>query len=82
MTIPYLTLGKWVAGILAGLGIAWAIYAGIIRPTTKPNPTTKQEATTIVNYNMSTPRQSFGCTFIKIQRIPDEICNNADINAN
>ena len=38
-------------------GIGWAIYAGIIRPTTKPNPTTTQNAQQIENYqyNYSKP---------------------------
>lgn len=59
--MPYLTIAKWVGGVIAALLIAWGLYAGIIRPTTKPNPTTKQEATTIINHNYSTPHVSFGC---------------------
>ena len=58
MILPYLTIGKWLGGILGGLVFAWIIYAGLIRPITKPNPTTKQEATTINNY-YNQPR--FGC---------------------
>jgi len=30
-------------------GIGWAIYAGIIRPTTKPNASTSQKAENITN---------------------------------
>ena len=40
--------GLLVLGAIAGLG--WAVYAGVVRPVTKPNPTTKQEAETINNY--------------------------------
>ena len=39
--------GLLVLGAIAGLG--WAIYAGIIRPVTKPNPTTTQNAEKIEN---------------------------------
>jgi hypothetical protein len=42
---------KWVMGVVLGLGLAWAIYAGIIRPITKPNPSTTQKAEQISNYN-------------------------------
>jgi hypothetical protein len=61
----YLTIAKYVGGVLLGLGLAWSIYAGIIRPTTKPNPTTTQAATTIVNHN-SSPKATFGCTSVKV----------------
>jgi hypothetical protein len=67
----YLTLAKWVGGIVGGLALAWIVYAGLIRPTTKPNPSTTQKADTIVNYNI-TARQSFGCSRFLIQRIPDD----------
>ena len=62
---------KWVAGLLGGLAIAWTIYAGIIRPVTKPNPSTKQEAQEMTNntYNV-TPR--FGCATVKIYGGKDE----------
>ena len=69
--MPYLTIAKWVMGALGGLAIAWAVYAGIIRPVTKPNPSTAQQAQFIVNYTIQ-PRQSFGCTNFRIQRLPDE----------
>lgn len=65
MIIPYLTIAKWVGGIVAGLALAWIFYAGLIRPTTKPNPTTKQEAQYMTNYNYA-PRISFGCSFWKL----------------
>jgi len=45
--------------VLAGIaGLGWAIYAGIIRPVTKPNPTMRQEAEQIENYtyNYSQPK--------------------------
>jgi hypothetical protein len=47
------------------LGIGgWGIYAGLIRPTTKPNPTESQQADSIVNHNtyyQFEPHQTFGC---------------------
>ena len=58
--MPYATIIKWVLGAVGGLAIAWAIYAGIIRPITKPNPSTAQKADTIYNY-YNQPRVSFGC---------------------
>ena len=56
----YLTIAKWVGGVLLGLMVAWIFYAGLVRPTTKPNPSTSQKADTIENYTYS-PRLSFGC---------------------
>jgi flagellar biosynthesis/type III secretory pathway M-ring protein FliF/YscJ len=56
----YLTIAKWVGGVLLGLMVAWIVYAGLIRPTTKPNPSTSQNADSIVNYTYS-PRLTFGC---------------------
>ncbi len=58
--------------VLAGIG--WAIYAGIIRPTTKPNATTKQEAESIINYNYTIePKQTFfGCSNFRIQKPEQE----------
>lgn len=54
--------------VIAGLG--WAVYAGIIRPTTKPNPTETQQAENIVNYNYElSPKQTFfGCANFKIDK--------------
>jgi hypothetical protein len=65
--MPYTIIGKWVGVVLLGLGLAWSIYAGIIRPTTKPNPTTTQKADNITNYTYNvTPRSTFGCASIKV----------------
>ena len=61
----YLTIGKYVGGTLLGLGLAWAVYAGIIRPTTKPNPTTTQQATQITNH-YNNPKSTFGCSCVKV----------------
>jgi hypothetical protein len=58
--MPYATIIKWVLGAVGGLVIAWALYAGIIRPVLKPNPSTAQKAETIYNY-YNQPRVSFGC---------------------
>jgi len=64
--MPYALIGKWVGGIVAGLILAWALYAGIIRPVTKPNPLTKNEAEVINNY-YNQPRISFGCANFQIK---------------
>jgi len=64
--IPYPTIGKWVGGILGGLIIGWIFYAGLIRPVTKPNPSTTQSGETINNY-YNTPRISFGCARFEVK---------------
>jgi hypothetical protein len=71
MTLPYSTITKWVGGIVGGLVFAWIIYAGLIRPTTKPNPTETQTAESIVNYN-TYPKSTFGCNNIRILKTPIE----------
>lgn len=63
----YLTIAKWAIGVIGGLAIAWAVYAGIIRPITKPNPSTQQKAETIYNYTIQ-PRHTFGCSAFLIRR--------------
>lgn len=55
-----------ITTLLVIAGIAWAIYAGIIRPVTKPNPTTTQKAEQITNYNVRP--SSFGCVNFRIPR--------------
>lgn len=42
-------LGHWIVYFLLSAVVLWGLYAGIIRPVLKPNPSTKQEATTIYN---------------------------------
>ena len=57
-----LTIAKWIGGAVLGLGLAWAVYAGIIRPTTKPNPSTTVQSGGVANtYNA---KVSFGCVRI------------------
>ena len=70
----YLTLIKWVGGILGGLALAWIVYAGLIRPTTKPNPSTTNQADEIINY-YNQPRISFGCAAWNIKPY-DKAANN------
>lgn len=67
--MPYLTIGKWIGGLLGGLAIAWIVYAGLIRPVTKPNPSTSQEATNMENFNTA-PRVGIGCIHIVVK--PEE----------
>lgn len=74
----YWKISKWMGGVLLGIGLAWSIYAGIVRPTTKPNPTTTQKAENIVNYTLN-PRVSFGCVNWKIYG-KEKITNTTDSN--
>lgn len=62
----FLKFAKYIGVVLAGIAIAWIFYAGLIRPTTKPPTTTKQEAEMIVNHNYGVPKVSFGCINTKI----------------
>jgi hypothetical protein len=67
----WIIIAKWGGGILGGLALAWVVYAGLIRPTTHPNPTTTQKADTITNVNYYiTPRPMFGCASVKLYRLP------------
>lgn len=67
----WFTIAKWGGGILGGLALAWIIYAGLIRPTTHPNPSTSQEADVITNVNYYvTPRPMFGCAGVKVYNLP------------
>jgi len=61
---------KWVA-ILGFIGLAgWGLYAGLIRPTTKPNATESQFANSITNHNYTlAPKQTFfGCANFRIPK--------------
>jgi hypothetical protein len=46
--------GLLVIGAIAGLG--WAVYAGVIRPVTKPNPTTTYKAENLYKYDYNYSR--------------------------
>jgi hypothetical protein len=52
---------KIVGAVIGVLAVAWGLYAGLIRPTTKPNPTTTQAADHIHNYTYQPRPLSFGC---------------------
>ncbi len=75
----YLTIAKWVGGALLGLMVAWIVYAGLIRPTTKPPVTTTQKADNIINYN-NYPRISFGCARFNVyeKKLEDKIISDPD----
>jgi len=69
-------LTKWIiAGIVGTVILAtagWIFYAGLIRPTTKPNPSTKQEGTRD-NYNFQVaPKQTIGCMRVTFPKSEDE----------
>ena len=70
---------KYAGAIIAGLAIAWAVYAGIIRPVTKPNPSTTQSGENIYNY-YNTPRISFGCARWSIYGKEKDISSPNSIN--
>ena len=67
--MPWLLVGKWVGGVVGGLVIAWLGYALIVKPFTKPIPTTTNQADNIYNY-YNNPRISFGCA---AWNIPNEV---------
>lgn len=69
--MKWFAIAKWGGGVLGGLALAWIFYAGLIRPTTKPNPTTTNYAGEIVNYSIY-PRVSFGCANFRILRRESE----------
>lgn len=58
--MKWLTILKWGGGVVGGLALAWVVYAGLIRPTTKPPTTTTNQADVINNYNVN-PKVTFGC---------------------
>jgi hypothetical protein len=67
----WFTIAKWGGGILGGLALAWIVYAGLIRPTTHPNPSTSQKADVITNVNYYiTPHPVFGCAGIRVYNAP------------
>lgn len=74
-----LKIVKYAGAVIAGLAIAWAIYAGIIRPVTKPNPSTTQSGEIINNYN-NTPRISFGCARWAVYGKEKDISGNSGNN--
>lgn len=41
--------GHWLIYIIFTAIIGWVFYAGLIRPITKPNPSTQMKAETIIN---------------------------------
>ena len=74
-----LKVGKYIAAIMGGLAVAWIFYAGLIRPTTKPPTTTKQEADMIVNHNYGTPKVYFGCMNMRIYERKKDVDKNNSI---
>jgi hypothetical protein len=66
---------KYVGGILGGLLVAWVAYVGIVRPHTKPNPTTTNQAEMMVNYTFNVqPR--FGCAGVRVYEKTNDNYNN------
>ena len=57
-------LSVWLAIILLLGIVGWGLYAGLIRPTTKPNPSTSNKAETIYQYSYTYNCKAllnFGC---------------------
>lgn len=59
--LPYGKIGLTLLVVFSLAIGGWGIYAGLIRPITKPNPTTTQNAENITNYNYPSPKVYFGC---------------------
>ena len=51
-------LGHWLVYFLLSAIVIWGLYAGLIRPITKPNPTSVQSGGISYNYNI---HPTFGC---------------------
>jgi hypothetical protein len=43
---------SWVCIFITGGTLIWAIYAGLVKPVTNPNPTTTQTGGTSYNYDI------------------------------
>jgi hypothetical protein len=74
--IAYHNIKRTVGVIITLLviaGIGWSIYAGIIRPTTKPNATTRQEGTRDNFVYTVTPKSYFGCQNFQIRGQSEKI---------
>ena len=57
-----------VAVLLVVAGLSWAVYSGIIRPVTKPNPSNTQQGARD-NYNVTiAPKSYFGCQKFDIKK--------------
>jgi flagellar biosynthesis/type III secretory pathway M-ring protein FliF/YscJ len=56
---------KYVGGVIGGVMVAWIVYVGVVRPHTKPNPTTTNQAETMVNYTF-TVQPRFGCSSVRV----------------
>ena len=62
-----------VCVLLVVVGLAWAVYAGIIRPVTKPNPSNTQQGQRD-NYNITVaPKSYFGCQRFDIKKPIEEV---------
>ena len=59
-----------VTTLLVFGGLGWLIYVGMIRPHTKPNPTTRNEAEQIINYDVRP--SPFGCANFRLMGRKDE----------
>lgn len=53
--------------LLVFAGIGWAVYVTVVRPHTKPNPTTTEYADNIYKHEVSQPRVWFGCMSIQVR---------------
>ncbi len=53
-------IGHWLVYVILTAGLAWCVYVAVIRPHTKPTPTTQEQAQTII-HNECKGLFVFGC---------------------
>ena len=58
-------LGHWVVYFVLSAIVVWGLYAGLIRPVTKPNPTAVQTGGVSNTYNI---HPTFGCMSIPVMQ--------------
>ncbi len=58
-------LAHWLVYMILTAIVLWSAYVTIIKPHTKPTPTTEQRADTINNYNV---KPTFGCMRFEVMK--------------
>jgi len=63
--------GLLVLGVIAL--VVWSIYVTVVKPHTKPTPTTTQQAEQITNITHNYPKPTFGCMYFRISTVPEKV---------